>query len=81
MASESAARLLLLFDSRGGLTEQLAEAIAEGVRAVPGAELRYRRIDDADPKELLEIDALILWSRTRDDRAGCVPPWPLFPAR
>ena len=44
--------VLLLFDSRGGLTEQLAEAVAEGVRAVPNTELRYRRLDDADPNEL-----------------------------
>jgi len=44
--------VLLLFDSRGGLTEQLAEAIAEGVRSVDGAVLSYRRLDDASPDEL-----------------------------
>ena len=75
MASASAARVLLLFDSRGGLTEQLAEAIAEGVRAVPGAELRYRRIDDADPKELLEIDALILGSPNWSGMTGKLKEW------
>ncbi|MCH7718305.1 MAG: NAD(P)H-dependent oxidoreductase [Chloroflexi bacterium] len=75
MASGSAARVLLLFDSRGGLTEQLAEAIAEGVRAVPGAELRYRRLDDADPKELLELDALILGSPNWSGMTGKLKDW------
>ena len=56
------ARVLLLFDSRGGLTEQLAEAIADGVRSVPGAELRYRRIAETDASELPACDALILGS-------------------
>ena len=75
MASGSPARVLLLFDSRGGLTEQLAEAIAEGVRAVPGAELRYRRLDDADPKELLELDALILGSPNWSGMTGKLKDW------
>ena len=29
------ARVLLLYDSRGGLTEQLAASVAEGVRSIP----------------------------------------------
>jgi NAD(P)H dehydrogenase (quinone) len=69
------ARVLLLFDSRGGLTEQLAEAVAEGVRTVSGAELRCRRIDDADQKELLEIDALILGSPNWSGMTGKLKEW------
>ncbi len=68
-------RVLLLFDSRGGLTEQLAEAVAEGVRSVPGAELRYRRLDGADQKELLEIDALILGSPNWSGMTGKLKEW------
>ena len=75
MASGSPTRVLLLFDSRGGLTEQLAEAIAEGVRAVPGVELRYRRLDDADPTELLELDALILGSPNWSGMTGKLKDW------
>jgi NAD(P)H dehydrogenase (quinone) len=56
------ARVLVLFDSRGGLTEQLAAAVAEGVRAVEGAELLYRRVHEADAAELPGCDALILGS-------------------
>ncbi len=69
------ARVLLLFDSRGGLTEQLAQAVAAGVRTVSGTELRYRRLDEADPKELLEIDALILGSPNWSGMTGKLKEW------
>jgi len=75
MAERPALRVLLLFDSRGGLTEQLAEAIAEGVRTVPGAALRYRRLDDADPKELLDLDALIVGSPNWSGMTGKLKEW------
>ena len=75
MAEQPVTRVLLLFDSRGGLTEQLAEAVAEGARSVPGAELRYRRLDEADPKELLEIDALILGSPNWSGMTGKLKDW------
>ncbi|MCH7837509.1 MAG: NAD(P)H-dependent oxidoreductase [Chloroflexi bacterium] len=68
-------RLLLLFDSRGGLTEQLAEAVAEGVRSVPNVELRYRRLDDAEPNELLGIDALIIGSPNWSGMTGKLKDW------
>jgi NAD(P)H dehydrogenase (quinone) len=69
------ARVLLLFDSRGGLTEQLAEAIAEGVRRVPGAELLYRRIAETDASELPDCDALILGSPNWSGMTGKLKDW------
>ena len=69
------ARVLLLFDSRGGLTEQLAEAIGEGVRSVPGAELLYRRITEADVAELPGCDALILGSPNWSGMTGKLKDW------
>ncbi len=75
MPPEALVRVLLLFDSRGGLTEQLAEAVAEGVHAVDGVELRYRRIDDADPKELLDLDALIVGSPNWSGMTGKLKDW------
>ncbi len=75
MADQPAVRILLLFDSRGGLTEQLAQAVAEGVRAVAGADLRYRRLEEAAPKELLEIDALILGSPNWSGMTGKLKEW------
>ena len=68
-------RVLLIFDSRGGLTEQLAEAVAEGVRSVPGAELRYRRLDEARVEELREADALILGSPNWSGMTGKLKEW------
>src|SRR5215207_1332175 len=69
------ARVLLLFDSRGGLTEQLAEAIAEGVRSVAGVELCYRRIAEADASELPDCDALILGSPNWSGMTGKLKEW------
>ena len=67
--------VLLLFDSRGGLTERLAEAIAEGVRSVPGATLHYRRLDDASIDELKQCDALILGSPNWSGITGKLKDW------
>ncbi len=75
MANTPTVHVLLLFDSRGGLTEQIAQAVADGVRAVPDAELRYRRLDEAEPKELLEIDALILGSPNWSGMTGKLKDW------
>ena len=69
------ARVLLLFDSRGGLTEHLAEEIAAGVRSVPSVDLSYRRIDDARPGELLECDGLIVGSPNWSGMTGKLKAW------
>ena len=55
-------RVLLVYDSRAGLVEQLAEAVGEGVRSVEDVELVEGRVGEADPAELLRCDALILGS-------------------
>ncbi len=68
-------KVLLLFDSRGGLTEQLAEAIGEGVRSVPGAELAYRRLDEASQQELKDADALIIGSPNWGGITGKLKDW------
>jgi NAD(P)H dehydrogenase (quinone) len=68
-------RVLLLYDSRDGLTEQLAGAVADGVRSVAGVDLRYRRIDEADPKELLDLDALIIGSPNWSGMTGKLKEW------
>ena len=67
--------MLLLYDSRGGLTEQLAMAVAEGVRSVGGAELLEQRIHEADPAVLLRCDALILGSPNWSGMTGKLKEW------
>jgi NAD(P)H dehydrogenase (quinone) len=69
------AAVLLLFDSRGGLTEQLAEALASGVRAVPDADLTYRRLDEASVGELKACDALVLGSPNWSGMTGKLKDW------
>jgi NAD(P)H dehydrogenase (quinone) len=67
--------VLILFDSRGGLTEQLAEAVAEGVRATPGVTLRHRRLDDASIDDLKQSDALVLGSPNWSGVTGKLKDW------
>ena len=67
--------VLLLFDSRGGLTEQLAQAVAEGVRSVPGAELRYCRAEETPVDQLSQCDALILGSPNYSGMTGKLKSW------
>ena len=69
------ARILLLYDARSGLARQLAEAVGAGVRAVAGAELVDRSINDADPDELLTADALILGSPNWTGVSGRLKSW------
>ncbi len=67
--------VLILFDSRGGLTEQLASAVAEGVQTVPGITLRHRRLDDASIDELRQCDALIPGSPNWSGVTGKLKDW------
>jgi NAD(P)H dehydrogenase (quinone) len=69
------ARVMVLFDSRGGLVEHLAEAVAAGVREVPGAELLYRRIEEADANELTSCDGLIIGSPNWSGMTGKLKEW------
>jgi NAD(P)H dehydrogenase (quinone) len=69
------ANVLLLVDSRGGLTGRLAEAIAEGVRSVDGVALSHRTIDEAAARELLDCDALIVGSPNWSGMTGKLKEW------
>jgi NAD(P)H dehydrogenase (quinone) len=67
--------VLLLYDSRGGLVEQLADAVAEGVGSVPGVVLDRRRVDEADPSILLQCDGLIIGSPNWSGMTGKLKDW------
>ena len=68
-------RVLVLYDSRGGLVEHLAEAVVAGVREAPGVEPVARRLDEADPRELLDCDGLILGSPNWSGMTGKLKDW------
>jgi NAD(P)H dehydrogenase (quinone) len=68
-------RVLVIFDSRGGLTEKLAEAIATGVREVGGAEVDVRRVHETQQDVLLQADAVIIGSPNWSGITGRLKDW------
>lgn len=68
------ARILLIYDSRDGLTEQLADEVAQGV-ADAGAECVRRRVDDAAFAELLTADGIIVGSPNWSGMTGKLKEW------
>jgi len=56
-------KILVVYDSLTGNTERMAKSIADGVREVNG-EVKVRRVEDVDLKELLEADGIVLGSPT-----------------
>lgn len=68
-------RVLVLFDSRGGLTEQLAAEIAAGAREAQGTEVMYHRIHEVTPSVLKEMDALVIGSPNWSGMTGKLKDW------
>jgi NAD(P)H dehydrogenase (quinone) len=68
------ARILLLYDSRGGLTERLADGVEAGIREA-GAECIRKRVDDATPEVLLECDGIVLGSPNWSGVTGKLKEW------
>ena len=61
-------KVLVVYYSTYGHTHKMAEAVAEGVREVEGAEVEVRRVPETLPQEVLEkmgaIDAQKAFSQT-----------------
>lgn len=68
------ARILLLYDSRGGLTEELADAVEEGIH-VAGVECLRRRVEDAVPADMLACDGMIVGSPNWSGITGKLKEW------
>lgn len=68
------ARILLLYDSRGGLTEQLADSVEEGILAA-GAECLRKRVEDAVPEDLPGPDGIIVGSPNWSGITGKLKEW------
>ena len=57
------ADVLIVYDSGTGNTEEMAEAVAEGVRN-GGGEAEIKRVKDANPEDMLDADGVIVGSPT-----------------
>lgn len=66
--------ILLIYDSRGGLTERLADSIERGIVA-GGAACARKRIDDAVPADLLPPDGIIVGSPNWSGMTGKLKDW------
>lgn len=64
-------RVLVVFYSKTGNVAQLAEAIAEGVRQVEGAEVVLRRVDDLAPEDVINRQAD--WKKWHDQLKSKYP--------
>ena len=67
-------RVLVLYDSRGA-TAELAQAVLGGVGEIDGAEPWERRLEEAQPGDLLACDALILGSPNWTGITGKLKDW------
>jgi NAD(P)H dehydrogenase (quinone) len=54
------ARVLVVYHSRRGNTERMAEAVAEGARRVKGTAVTLRKVQDATKEDLAAADGLVL---------------------
>ncbi|MFD9628053.1 NAD(P)H-dependent oxidoreductase [Peribacillus muralis] len=52
-------KIYVVYDSEGNHTKALAESIAHGAAAVPGAEVHIDHVNEADVYKLQEMDAII----------------------
>ena len=57
-----AQKVLIVFHSETGNTEQMAQSVAEGVRTVEGVEVILKSVDEVLVDQLVESDAIIVGS-------------------
>jgi len=57
-----AQKVLIVFHSETGNTEQMAQSVAEGARTVEGVEVILKSVDDVTSDQLVESDAIIVGS-------------------
>ena len=57
-----AQKVLIVFHSETGNTEQMAQSVAEGARTVEGVEVILKSVDEVMADQLVESDAIIVGS-------------------
>ena len=56
------AKVLVVYHSRSGNTQRMAEAVVEGASSVKDADVTLKKVDDATPEDMLSADAIIMGS-------------------
>jgi NAD(P)H dehydrogenase (quinone) len=49
-------KVLIIYDSRGGMTEKIAKLVAEGAKRIPGTTVQLKRADSVNPKDAAVAD-------------------------
>ena len=57
-------KILVLYDSLTGNTQQMAELVAKGAKRIPGMQVRLRSVDQARQKDVLWCDGIAVGSPT-----------------
>lgn len=57
-------RILVVYDSRSGNTEKMAQAVEEGAKQVKGAMVEIMKVDEVSDEDLLTADGIIMGSPT-----------------
>jgi NAD(P)H dehydrogenase (quinone) len=57
-------KVLIVYDSRTGSTEKMAQAVAEGAREVKGVKVKVKRVEKTTLDDLLDADGIIMGSPT-----------------
>ena len=55
-------KILIMYDSRTGNTEKLAEAMAEGAKRVPGVILELKKAESVTPEDVVDADGYAVGS-------------------
>lgn len=59
-AAERPVKILIAYHSETGNTEKLAKAVRDGVAAVEGTEILFRKVDAVTEREMVEANAVLL---------------------
>jgi len=55
-------KILVMYDSRTGNTEKLAEAVAQGVKRVSGVTVEVKRAESVTPEDIIDADGYAVGS-------------------
>jgi NAD(P)H dehydrogenase (quinone) len=55
-------KILVMYDSRTGNTEKLAEAVAEGVKRISGVTVELKRAESVTPEDVIDADGYAVGS-------------------